>query len=127
VPARPVLLLSAALAAGAVACDPAAWLGGALHFEEIGVDEALRRAAVESIELVQVRRTDAREPFVPGARVRAPDQELPDPDDFEERPIFVIGDDDGAVRRFAARLVRAGFRRVIAVRGGVDPWLARAP
>jgi len=125
--ARLVLFVCAALAAGALACDPGAWLAGALHFEEIGVDEALRRAARESIALVQVRAPDAREPYVPGARVRAPDQALPNSGDLEGRPIFVIGDDDGAVRRFAARLVRAGFSRVTAVRGAVEPWLARAP
>lgn len=126
-PARLALSICVALAAGALACDSGAWLGGALHFEEIDAAEATRRVATESIELVQVRAPDAREPYVVGARVRAPDQALLDPAEAKGTSIFVIGADDGAVRRFAARLVRAGFTRVTAVRGGIDPWLTRAP
>ena len=111
-----------AVAVATLACDAGdALLGGARHFDEL--DPAAAAATVEGAWLIQVRSPDAGDPRAPGADVVTPDQPLPDRARAGDRPILVIAHDDPAARRFASRLVRGGFARVHAVRGGIRAWL----
>ena len=118
-------LLGVALASTALACGPGEWLGVARHFEEIEAEEAIGRVASEPVYLVQVRAPDSDDPRIAGAAILAPDERLPARSDAGDRPVFVVGRDDPGARRFAARLLRAGFERVAVVRGGLQPWRAR--
>jgi rhodanese-related sulfurtransferase len=126
VTARFARRLGLALAAGAIACDAGdALLGGARTFREIDAAEAERRIDAGDAWLVQVRSQDAGDPRAPDAEVVAPDQPLPAPDKASGRATVVVAHDDPAARRYASRLVRAGFSRVFALRGGVRAWRDR--
>lgn len=122
----PVRALVLALAVAAVACDPGGLiLGGARRFDEVDVADAARQIGSRDVWLVQVRQVDSGDPRAPGADIFSPDQPLPEVARAEGRAIFVVGHDDAAARRFASRLVRGGFERVVVVRGGIQVWRER--
>jgi rhodanese-related sulfurtransferase len=119
-------LLVFAFAAVALACEASGWLGGARSFDEIDVADAARQLESGEAWLIQLRDADVGDPRAPGATIVAPEQPLPDRARAEGRSsTLVIAHDDPAARRFASRLVRAGFPRVHAVRGGIQAWRAR--
>ena len=114
-----------ALAAGALACEPGDWIWGATRrFEELDAAEGVRRVDRDAdTRLVQVRPADSRDRRIEGAEILSPDGALDAAAAPRPHASIVVATDDATALRFAARLVRAGFGRVAAVRGGVDAWI----
>jgi rhodanese-related sulfurtransferase len=113
----------AALFAGGTACSPGGpAVGGARSFVEIDVPAAARSLERDQARLVQVRDPEFADPRVEAATMLGPGESVPDAWLAQARPILVIGHDEAAARRLAARLLRLGAARVSVVRGGIGPW-----
>jgi hypothetical protein len=120
---RPAFL--GCLAALASACDPGGSIvgGGARVFDEIDLPAATRSLEQEDARLVQVREPGSGDARVDDALIVGAADPVPDEWLRGARPIVVIGVDDDAARRLAARLLRLGAARVSVVRGGIEGWL----
>lgn len=129
-----VLILPALLGAGigAVAGAPLhtrarlAWwpvdvFGG---LREITTDEAVALAASDALYVVQVAASWRDGRAIPGARFVAPDAPIAGNllRDASETPVLVVGDDAAAALHFAARLARAGARRVAVLAADESRW-----
>ncbi len=114
------LVLTTALG---LACDSGGWtLGGARHFAAVDPIDATRQVASGDAWLLQVRDAGSGDPRAPGSEVVTSVQPLPPRAAARDRAVLVVGHDDASARRYASRLVRAGFARVFVIRGGIEAW-----
>jgi hypothetical protein len=121
----PRAALLGCLAVLGAACDPHVSIlgGGARVFDQIDLEAATRSLEHEDARLVQVREPGSGDARVADALVLGVADPVPDEWLRGARPIVVIGTDDDATRRLAARLLRFGAVRVSVVRGGIEGWL----
>ena len=94
------------------------------RFAEVDAADAARQIATGDAWLVQVRDPGGGDPRAAGADVVTSEEPMPASAPGGDRAVFVVGHDDARARRFASRLVRAGFPRVFVIRGGIRDWLA---
>jgi len=92
------------------------------HFAEVDATDAARQVAAGDAWLLQVREPGVGDPRASSADVVTPVEPLPAPAAALDRAVLVLGHDDAAARRYASRLVRAGFARVFVIRGGIRAW-----
>ncbi len=115
--------LIAALFAWETGCGPGGpGVGDARNFAEIDVLAAARSLARDQARLVQVLDPEFTDPRAEAAERIGPGESVPDAWLAEARPMLVIGHDEAAARRLAARLLRLGAVRVSVVRGGIGAW-----
>jgi rhodanese-related sulfurtransferase len=123
VPGRLARSSALVVAAVGLACDPGDWtLGGARHFAAVDPTDAARELATDDAWLLQVRDAGGGDPRAPGSEVVTSVQPLPPCAVARDRAVLVVGHDDASARRYASRLVRAGFARVFVIRGGIQAW-----
>jgi rhodanese-related sulfurtransferase len=121
-----LLLACGLLALAAPGCDAVAWYRhlGTASFEELQPDVARAWLEGPGSTLVQVRGPGDEGRRVPDAVIVAPDAlpELP----AGARRVVVVSEPPADAYRLAARLARAGGRRVGVVEGGVAAWAGEA-
>jgi rhodanese-related sulfurtransferase len=121
-----LLLACALLAPVAAGCDAAAWYRqlGTASFEELEPDVARAWLEGPGAALVQVRGPGDEDRRLSDALIVAPDA-LPDLPPGA-RVVVVVAEPPAEAYRLAARLARAGGRRVGVVEGGVAAWAGEA-
>lgn len=121
-----LLLACGLLTLAAPGCDAAAWYRhlGAASFEELEPNVARAWLEGPGAALVQVRGPGDPGGRLSNALVVAPDAlpELPP----EARVVVVVAEPPAEAYRLAARLARAGGRRVGVVEGGGAAWAGEA-
>ena len=100
-----------------------------LRMARVSVDELHAMLQDDPPPLViDVRSAGSREAgFIPGSRwvePHVPDEQLRDLPEVEEVVIYCACPNEASAAVLAKRLMKAGFRRVRPLRGGIDAWIA---